>query len=424
MAQAESVGTHMGVAIQMSRSFISLQGVATPFFFELGQQLRLAGHQTHRINFCGGDLLYSLFEPHTNYTGTLSALPGWFEQALRQHGATDILLFGDCRAIHQAAIAVAKKMNIRVYVFEEGYLRPNWITMESGGVNGYSNMATDPEVILAWTNSHAARNAEAPSHVGGSHMVLRAIYDIAYRLASAVMSWHFPNYQTHRPHNGVMEYAGLARRMGMRRRFEREARRVTNELLAAKVSFFLFPLQLNADSQIRTHSPFPDVIASIEKVLISFKNAGFDHSSNPVVLLIKNHPLDTGLAHYRSYAERRARELQLEDRVKFIEAGNLPLLMTHAKGVVLVNSTVGLAALNLHRPVYAMGKAIFNREMLTDQGSLASFWKDPKPPDAGFVKAFVAYVKAHSQVSGDFYSRVGRQHAVSNCMTRLLKDVP
>jgi capsular polysaccharide export protein len=247
---------------------------------------------------------------------------------------------------------------------------------------------------------------------------------MAYRAASAVMSWHFPSYQTHRPHNGLIEYAGLARRFGMRRWFEREAQSVTATLLAANTPYFLFPLQLNVDSQIKCHSPFSDVIASIEKVLTSFRDAAFRPASPPVSLLIKNHPLDTGLARYRGYAERRARELNLSDRVKFIEAGDLSLLVKRARGVVLVNSTAGIAALKLNRPVYAMGEAIFNMEGLTSQGDLASFWNDPTPPDASFVRAFVAYVTAHSQVSGNFYSRAGRMHAVSGCVQRILKDTP
>lgn len=248
------------------------------------------------------------------------------------------------------------------------------------------------------------------------------MHDIAYRMATTAACWLFPHYQTHRPHNGLIEYAGLARRFGMGWWFAREANRVSNTLLATKARYFLFPLQLNADSQIRTHSPFPDVIASIEAVLTSFKTAEFSHGSLPVSLLIKNHPLDTGLARYRSYVERRTCDLQLGDRVQFIEAGDLPLLLTHAQGVVLVNSTVGLTALTMNRPVYAMGKAIFNQPNLTAQGDLASFWSNPQPPDTGLVKLFVQYIQAHSQIAGDFYARTGRKRAVWGCVQRLLKD--
>lgn len=406
----------------MNRSFISLQGVASPFFSELGQQLRQAGHKTHRINFCGGDVLFSVFEPHTNYRGTLDNLHGWLKVQLMQHRATDILLFGDCRSIHQVAISVARDLDIRVYVFEEGYLRPDWITLELGGVNGYSGMCLEPEAILTWSKRHSTQRETSQATVGGSHMLTRAFYDIAYRLANAAWSPFFRNYQTHRPHNGLLEYAGLARRFGLSAWFKREAAAVTTNLLVGNIPYFLFPLQLNADSQIKTHSPFPDVVSAIDRVLTSFAQANAQVADKPVQLVIKNHPLDTGLARYRSFVQRRSQELNLGERVKFIEAGDLSMLISHARGTVLVNSTTGLTALALNCPVCALGKAIYNRDRLTDQGELASFWQNPAPPDAGFVNLFVQYIKTHSQVSGDFYSRTGRSRAVLGSLQRLLVD--
>ena len=40
------------------RSFLFLQGHATPFYLRLGQALDRAGHEVRRINICGGDRLF------------------------------------------------------------------------------------------------------------------------------------------------------------------------------------------------------------------------------------------------------------------------------------------------------------------------------------------------------------------------------
>ena len=40
------------------RSFLFLQGPLSPFFRELGRALARAGCTAHRVNFCGGDVLY------------------------------------------------------------------------------------------------------------------------------------------------------------------------------------------------------------------------------------------------------------------------------------------------------------------------------------------------------------------------------
>lgn len=37
---------------------------------------------------------------------------------------TDIVLYGDTSPLHAEAIKLAKALDLRVHVFEEGYLRP------------------------------------------------------------------------------------------------------------------------------------------------------------------------------------------------------------------------------------------------------------------------------------------------------------
>ncbi|HAV07943.1 MAG TPA: capsule biosynthesis protein CapA, partial [Rhodobacteraceae bacterium] len=44
------------------------------------------------------------------------------------------------RPIHATAIRVAKARGLKVHVFEEGYLRPYWVTYERNGANGHSRL--------------------------------------------------------------------------------------------------------------------------------------------------------------------------------------------------------------------------------------------------------------------------------------------
>ena len=53
---------------------------------------------------------------------------------------TDIVLYGDTRPIHAEAIKLAKALDLRVHVFEEGYLRPYWVNYQRGGANGNSRL--------------------------------------------------------------------------------------------------------------------------------------------------------------------------------------------------------------------------------------------------------------------------------------------
>ena len=397
----------------MRRSFLALQGAASPFFRRLQEGLTERGHATHRINFCGGDLVYAGTKaPFSNYADKIEALPGRYLEILASGNFTDILLFGDCRKIHEAIYPIAQQNDIRVNVFEEGYVRPNWLTLETHGVNGRSRLPRDP---ACYREQRGVTPPCPPSQSTGYSLYERAFHDIRYRAANALYAARFPHYQSHRPHNGYREYAGLARRLLLQRQHRIEADRLTERLLARKLPYYLFPLQLNSDSQIQVHSPFEGIRQAIDHVLASFAV----HAPADALLVIKNHPLDTGLIDYRHYAKMKAKELGMDDRLEFIDAGHLPTLLDHARGVVVVNSTVGLSALHHRRPLMALGTAIYDMAGMTWQGNLDAFWREAEGPDMDLYQAFLDYVVHHTQINGDFYTRTGIAMAVAGAVKRL-----
>jgi len=80
-------------------TFLFLQGIATPFFSDLGRALRARGHAVRRINLCPGDWLFWRGEAD-NYRGRREAWGEYLEAYLTREGITDIVLFGDSHADH------------------------------------------------------------------------------------------------------------------------------------------------------------------------------------------------------------------------------------------------------------------------------------------------------------------------------------
>ncbi|MBU9167679.1 capsule biosynthesis protein [Burkholderia gladioli] len=396
----------------MPRSFLVLQGTASLFFSRLADTLVSRGHTVRRVNFCGGDWFYGRTKHALNYCGKLSDLPAWYADIVERERITDVLMFGDCREIHRHLHPVAERFGLRVHVFEEGYVRPHWITLEQHGVNGRSLMPSDP---AAYLGSHLVTPPAAPGKPTGYNLHERVFHDISYRIANALLAWRFPHYRSHRPRNGLVEYTGLAFRALMQGRHHRHAEGVTRAMLCGDRPYYLFPLQLNSDAQIVAHSPFAGVREAIEKVVRSFAR----HAPGDTLLLIKNHPLDTGMIEYRRFALRIAGEEGVAQRVIFINAGHLPTLLEHARGVVVVNSTVGLSALHHERPLIALGTAIYDLPGLTWQGTLDEFWHQRGQPDMDLYHAFLDYVMHHTQINGDFYTRTGIAMAVAGAADRL-----
>jgi capsular polysaccharide export protein len=396
------------------RSFLFLQGNVSWFFSRLGAALRARGHDVHRINFNGGDRLFWRLPGAIDYRGDLSGLPGFLEALIRERRVTDILLFGDCRPVHRDAITLAKLYNIGVHVFEEGYLRPDWITMERGGVNGYTTLPRRPEAFLA-ASRWLPRQPFSPEETVRNSFVRRAGEDILYHCARLIATPFYRRYKFHAPVDPFLEYAGWVRRF-LKAPAEKRRSAATLARLAEDIRFYLVPLQLDSDYQVRVHSRYQAGLApALDEIMRSFAA----HAPVDSLLVIKSHPLDNGLCDWRAVIARLAAEHRLDDRVLFIDHPNLAWLIHRSSGVVTINSTVGGVALQMRRPLIALADAIYNIEGLCFQQGLDRFWTEGKPADPALYGAFIRVLKHRCLVRGGFYSRSGVAEAVAGAVERL-----
>ena len=113
--------------------FLFLEG--RPWFFITGM-LRRSGAICWRAGSTAGR---SGPLPPT-FRGRAEDWPATFAALLDGKSVTDLVLYGDTRPIHARAVEIARARGITVHVFEEGYLRPYWITYERGGANGHSRL--------------------------------------------------------------------------------------------------------------------------------------------------------------------------------------------------------------------------------------------------------------------------------------------
>lgn len=129
--------------MKQARSFLFLQGVCSPFFARLADRLKADGHRVFRINFNAGDWLYWGGRPAWNYRGHISGLRDFLDDKYRKFDISDQILFGDRRPVHRPAVNHGEVCGVRTHVFEEGYFRPYWVTLEREGVNGHSLLPRD-----------------------------------------------------------------------------------------------------------------------------------------------------------------------------------------------------------------------------------------------------------------------------------------
>ncbi len=406
------------------QTFLLLQGVATPFFPELGKALESEGFTVLKVNFCGGDLLSGRFFSNTlkniNYRGGKKGLDAFYISLFDEHNITDIVLFGDTRPIHTPAVRIAKESNIRVHVYEEGYFRPNWITLDKGGVNALSSLSKDPEFYLNYSSADKYSSEQTVINAGGG-LAIRAWHDIRYHAATLLLKKHFPHYQSHRPERASKEYWGWIKRLpSLFLYYNDQSKQKINTLLKSQKSFYLLPLQLDGDSQMRIHSPIKSVSELIDTTLKSFSV----HAPKNSILVIKNHPLDPWFINYPSLINKLATQYNIsKTRIIYLESGDLNSLLRHAKGTVLVNSTVGTSALAIGCPVIALGSAIYDMPGLSFQGSLNQFWIEDNPPNEELFNNFQKAVIEQTHINGAFYNRKGIEMAVRGSLSKLINTL-
>lgn len=366
------------------------------------------GHAVHRINLNGGD--EATWPDGVRFAGRAVEWPAHVADVLDHRAISDLVLFGDNRPLHAAAIRCAVARGIGVHVFEEGYLRPDWVTLEAEGVNGHSRLPRDPEAYRA----AAAQLPPLPTYEPlPSYAQARSWGAFYYHAQVVLRHWRFPFYRSHRTRNPVHEGLAYFRRFQRHRTDARRTARGLGRLRDAR--YFLFPLQLDADYQVRIHSPFGGLKEAIDFVLADFAA----HAPADTLLVLKEHPLDSGFVDWHRHCAVRAREYGLDQRVVFLPGGDLTDLIEGAAGVVTINSTSGTLALTAGKPVKVLGTSIYNLADVTDQQPLDLFWSDPRAPDAATYDAFCRVLGDRCLLHGAFLSVEGREDLIGQAIRRL-----
>jgi len=355
----------------------------------LAKTLEARGAQVSRMVFNAGDAVYWRRAGGIAFKQSIRAWPHRFSILAKEF--TDVIVFGEGGGYNQGVLRQRDSLDARIWVLENGYFRPDWITVERNGVNASSSLPRT-------RHAYAPPVPELPVTLAVGKILPHHVVNISlYHAIQMLGRLFYPRYAAPYTQPPWVQALGHMRRyfgLAFGPKTPCDAAH-----LAAKGPFFLVCLQREGDAQLLRYSHYADNVAFLAEVMSSFAR----HAPKNARLVIKNHPLDPGLVDLARMSNVLAVERGIVDRVDFIDGGNLAQLCRASEGMIVNNSSAALSALGFGTPVKVLGDAFFDFEGLTDQKSMDAFWATPQAPEPDLFVRFRAHVIARSQVNGNYH---------------------
>ena len=381
------------------RCFVFVTAPFGPFSRRLARELRAQGARCKRVLVNGGDVMDWGLREAALYRGGPADWSRWIADYFKREKATDLIIHGAAYSHAHQAANEARRLGMKVHVFEEGYFRPHWVTLERNGVNCTSSLPKDPEIY----RRAAAHSRMAPFAPAGKITPAGVRRLIAFHTNYILGSPLFPRFPLPYRYSILSQMNGHIRRY-LKQTIARPAtERLVQSILADPRPLFLALLQRPGDAQLTHDANFGEMCDFVDHVVKSF----VAHAPADARLCFKVHPLDQGIEPHERTVRRAAEAAGVSDRVTCVDGGHFPTMVRAAVGVISVNSTGGLSAIEFGRPTITLGSAIYSLPGLTHQAGLDQFWRQPEAPDANLLVAFRAVVMAQTQINGDFSTPAG-----------------
>lgn len=397
-----------------------LQGPVGPFFKHLQAFLEENDFECWRVSFNAGDRFFAPKKGRIDFAGDAGEWEAWLTALLGAAEIDRIILFGSGRPAHQVARRLAEEKGIHLLSLEEGYVRPGFVTVETGGNNADSPIAgvLPPQDFKADVETGHAQN---------DYRSFRAMcaYSAFYYILRTLLSGPGQRHLFHRRFPTLIE-PFLWGRNYWRRLSGRARDFQTIERLLEHYDgrYFLVPLQVAADGQMGAAALNWSGVKLIAETLKSFARSRPADSR----LVFKIHPLERGHSDHRHLILQSAETLGIAAHVDVIDTGSLGLLTRHAAGMVTINSTSGLSAIFHGVPLLVVGDALYSHEALATcargHPDFDTFWTEGFVADQALRRRYLAWIRHVCLKSGDFYARGGMAQACYGILSALRAKRP
>ena len=384
------------------KRLILLQGPVGPTFMRIAEHFESIGWDVTQVVFNAGDALFSHKRHRMRFTGSIDNWRKTFGKLIDLRQETSVCYFGCERPAHKIAAEICQSRGVEAWSFEEGYIRPGFVTVERYGNNASSPLAGQlPDTSLDYPEINKI------DYRGAKWMWW---YAFLYYNARWLFSKRSDKTLYHRHVNLVMSaFTFIRNGWRMKREMRHEMTQVKQLQDHFSGRYFVAPLQVETDMHMNSSHLGCNSSCFVDRVTQSFA----EEAPAGTQLIFKIHPLDRGNNARFNLVREAAIRYGIEDRVKTVCVIGLSELLSHAAGLITINSTSALVAFEQQVPVALTGQAVYQSDQLVTQiasrDDLDAFWKVKEIKSAGLTNRYLRFLVSEALIKGDLYNPEGQQ---------------
>ena len=384
---------------RQGRRILIVQGDWEAGMSLLALDLKDAGHHVGKVFFCAPDVIYRFRGIQTHmFRAPIEDFDDWLRELVKAEGYDTFFLYNHYRPYNQIAWKLAAEFRLGCHVFELGLIRPNCVMVFSRECFPMFAIPKAWNAILA--GAPPPKQAETPPELCQVSTPAKLVAFCANYLFSRFTSPLFPNFVDQR--NMHLWHHFKHGMIHLWRFIERGRDCEYDPVFSGELSgkYYAVPLQVHSDTQILRCSDYSTIEQFIKQVAKSFEL----HAPRDTKLVFKVHPMDRGYKDYTDLVAGLDHRLG-GGRILYVDRVHLPTLLENSRGVVNINSSVGISGLVHHVPVIALGTAVYDLPELTFHGTLDDFWTKAERPKNSRVKQFMNLLLQTNQGRGTLSQR-------------------
>ncbi|OBQ55553.1 hypothetical protein JJL45_07255 [Tamlana sp. s12] len=253
----------------------------------------------------------------------------FFKAYFRKHQTDTLILLGDSRLIIETCVAVAKKLEIKIFYVEQGPFNTTF----------FNDVGANANAVISETHTKASFSEikQEVDKLISSVAPKKQKRSFIYRGFDFIFSILFEKTKLYPPD---LKHTDTFPILFKRKKEEHVIINPNNNII-------LLILQVPMDVNMIYHSPYFNNHFSILKSV---------HENLPqkTQLVIREHPV------YRGKYEKALYQYASKHDIKFDNASSLKEALAYSNLVVVNNSTVGIEAISLKKSVVVLGKSYYN----------------------------------------------------------------